>query len=130
MKTTGMHLSWIVVKNLDEAIRFYRDVIGLTLKEYNKEFAWVEFCGPEGQTLGITQENPVFHMKSGTNAVVTISVENMENAIATLKKNGAKLVGVVMEVPGEVKLQTFEDESGNTFQLAEDLKNCASKNLS
>ncbi len=122
MKTKGLHLSWIVVKNLEEAIAFYHDVIGLKLVEHNPEFGWAELTAPEGQRLGLAQENPTYHMNAGTNAVVAISVDDMDKAIQTLKKSNAKLVGEVMEVPGEVKFQTFVDASGNTFQLAEDLK--------
>lgn len=122
MKVKGIQLSWIVVSNIEESIKFYTDVVGLKLSKFNKEYGWAELTGPEGSRLGISQANPAFGLKAGMNAVPTITVTDIKKAREAFLKNKVKLVGDVMEVPGQVKLQTFHDKDGNTFQLCELLK--------
>jgi predicted enzyme related to lactoylglutathione lyase len=121
MKTQGIHLTWITVKDIKEAIKFYTETVGLELKEYAEEYNWAELSGPSGASLGIAQENPMDNVKPGTNAVVTVSVDNLEKAKAHFVQQGAKLVGDTMEIPGQVKLQTFMDADGNSLQLVEQL---------
>ncbi len=122
MKLLGYELSWIVVKNLEEAIKFYTQVIGFKLMSHEKKFGWAELSSPKGAILGLAQENKEYHLKAGTNAVATFTVADILEARNHLKKNGVTLVGEVMEVPGHVKLQTFTDKDGNTFQLCETIE--------
>lgn len=121
MKTEGFHLAWIVVKDLDKAIDFYTKTVGLQLKELHQEFRWAELGGPNGATLGIGEENSQSEIPAGGNAVVTITVENMDKSLDHFKSKGAKLVGDVLEIPGHVKMQTFTDRDGNTLQLVQKL---------
>lgn len=123
MKVQGIHLAWIVVADIAVAIKFYTEVAGLTLQEWNKEFDWAELSGPTGSRLGIVQFSPEHEdHKPGTNAVFTITVDDINEACNELKKKKARLVGEVVEVPGEVKMQTVCDVDGNTFQVCELLK--------
>lgn len=123
MKVKGMFLSWIVVADINAAVKFYTEVVGLELKELNTEYGWAELSGPEGFRLGIAQACPEHEeIKPGTNAVVTVSVDNLDEAMEHLVKKGARLVGEVWEVPGEVRMQTFLDTDGNTLQACEMLK--------
>lgn len=119
MKPRGMQLSWITVADIKQAIKFYTEVVGFELHEFNEEFGWAELSGKEGARLGLAQECPEHGNKAGTNAVVTITVEDIANAIESLKQKNVKLIGEVMEIPGQVKLQSFEDIDGNNFQLCE-----------
>lgn len=119
MKVQGIKLGWIVVKDLSKAIDFYTNVVGLTLKERVDEFGWAELQGPEGCILGIAQEND--EMKAGSNAVMAISVADMDEAIAHYKAKGASLQGDIIEIPGNVKMQNFVDADGNLFQLVQEL---------
>jgi predicted enzyme related to lactoylglutathione lyase len=121
MKTEGIYLSWIVVKDIKAAITFYTTVAGLTLKEFNPEFGWAELSGPEGAILGLAQENKEYGQFAGTNAVVTISVDDIHSACEQFKKNGAILLGELIEIPGHVIMQTFQDSDGNTMQLVQQL---------
>lgn len=115
----GIYLSWIVVADIKKAIEFYEEKVGLTLVEQAPEFGWAEFAGPEGSRLGIAQANA--HMPVGQNAVVTITVDDIEAVRDEYKKMGVTLIGDVMEVPGHVKLQTFADADNNQFQLCQKL---------
>ncbi len=122
MKNAGIDLIWVVVKDIQQAIKFYTEVLNFKLHEYAKEYGWAELISADGAWLGLAQENAEFNMKAGTNAVIAISVPDIEEARAAIKSKGAKLLGDIMEVPGEVKLQTFVDPDGNMFQLCQKLK--------
>jgi len=122
MKAEGIHLSWIVVKDVEKALKFYTEIVGLELLEFNKEFGWAELKGKNGCTLGIAQENLEHNEMAGKNAVVSITVADLAKAIDHFKKKGVKLIGDVLEIPNHVKMQTFQDVDGNTFQIVECLE--------
>lgn len=121
MKSQGIYLSWIVVKDIAKAIKFYTEVAGLELKEFDKQFRWAELSGPNGAILGLAEENSECPMKAGANAIVTITVDDLDKANAHFIQKGAKLMGGILEVPGHVRMQTFEDIDGNTLQTVQKL---------
>lgn len=128
MSIEGIQLTWVVVKNLENAIKFYTESLGFTLKEHVPEFGWAELEGTTGSRLGLAQEQDTpnewdgTHFKAGSNGVVAITVKDIDAVSRDYVKKGVRLLGKVMEVPGEVKLQTFQDPDGNVFQLAEVLR--------
>jgi predicted enzyme related to lactoylglutathione lyase len=126
MKVKEIGLSWIVVKDIRAAVKYYVDVVGLKLMEFNEQFGWAELEGHEGGSrLGIAQENPQEKVSPGQNAVITFTVENLVKAKGEMVKNGAKCEGDVIEVPGHVKMQTVIDRDGNRFQICEHIHSCA-----
>ena len=121
MEVRGNLLSWIVVKDLKAAVKFYTEVVGLTLLNKSPEYGWAELAGPEGASLGIAQESSEMEIKAGSNAVMSISVDNLDAACGLYRKKGAKLVGEIVEVPGHVRMQTFLDSDGNMMQVVQKL---------
>lgn len=121
MIAKGTFLSWIVVADIEKAVKFYTEIMGLELKEYNKEFGWAELSGSEGALLGLAQENIEYGMKAGTNAVVTISVDDIHKAIEEMKQQGVRLIGDPIEIPGDVRMQTLIDIDGNMLQLVQNI---------
>jgi len=120
MHIQSMDLSWIVVKDLKEAVRFYTEVVGLKLIEIHEQFGWAELQGHEGGSrLGIAQQCDMSDDKAGQNACVTLTVANLDEAKALLEKKMVRCVGPVQEVPGHVRLQMVVDPDGNRFQLVE-----------
>ena len=119
MDVKGIHLSWIVVSNIESAIKFYTETVGLTLMEFSKEYGWAELMGKDGARLGIAQHNSSSEVAIGGNAVVTISVADIEKAKLGFLAKNVQLIGDIIEVPGHVKMQTFKDTDGNTFQLCQ-----------
>jgi predicted enzyme related to lactoylglutathione lyase len=117
MKSEGIFLTWIAVSDVEEAIKFYTEVVGLELKEFYKEFNWAELAGKDGSRLGIAQSSP--ELQAGSNAVPTVAVKDIESVRADFQKKGVELIGEIMEIPGHVKLQSFKDKDGNFFQLVE-----------
>jgi len=122
MKPQGFELAWITVSDIKKGIKFYTEVLGLKLEEHHEQYGWAELSGPRGARLGIAQYDPNFGFKPGSNAIPTFTVDDLEEALAELKQKNANLIGEIVEVPGEVKMQTITDSDGNTFQLCQLLK--------
>jgi len=117
----GISLSSITVSNLEETKRLFVDLLGLEVKEFDKNYNWMELEGDEGGRLGFGE--PMGEgMKAGTNAIVSISVGNVEEAKAFLESKGVQFLGDIIEVPDEVKLALFADKDGNQYFLAQKLK--------
>lgn len=120
MTIKRIDLTWIVVKDIEEAIRFYTETIGLKLNSYMPEFGWAELQGHEGGSrLGIGKASSEEQIGPGQNSVFTLSVDNIEEKKNELTAKGAEMVGEILDIPGIVKLQTGRDKDGNHFQLVE-----------
>lgn len=128
MSVQGIHLAWVVVNDLNKALKFYTESLGFKLLEHQADYGWAEVSGSSGARLGIAQASACSEEDSdlgtmpGINAVVAITVDNIDKTIAAYKAKGVKLIGKKQEVPGQVVLQTLEDPDGNKFQLAQLLK--------
>lgn len=113
-------LSWIVVSDLKRARKFFVETLGLKEISANEEWGWVEVQGKEGgATIGIGIADKQTPVSPGGNAVVTLTVDNLEETKKQLQKKEVSMVGDIMEVPGHVKMQLLKDEDGNLFQLVE-----------
>lgn len=123
-KAKGIELSWIVVKDLKAAIKYYTEVVGLTLHTKAEEFGWAELSGESGAALGLAQAPSTegcCGVPIGGNAIITVAVDNIEKTCAEMKSQGARLIGEITEVPGHVKMQTVRDPDGNIFQVVQTL---------
>lgn len=120
MHVQSINLCWVVVADLEKAIPFYQESLGLKLLEWNKAHGWAEFAGHEGGSrLGVAQASDFNQVSAGSNAVVALNVENIEKAREAYLSKGVTCLGEIMEVPGHVKLLFCQDQDGNKFQLAQ-----------
>ncbi len=122
MKIKSIDLAWIVVNDLKKSVKFYTEKVGLKLMELDEGFGWAELQGEDGGIkLGLAQKHPTANegINPGQNAVMTLTVDNIEETITEMKEKGGKLIGEIQEVPGHVKLQMVQDEDGNHFQFVE-----------
>lgn len=122
MKTGAIELVWIVVADLPKAIEYYTKILGMKLLEHVPEYGWAELQSvSQGARLGIAQADSSQGMHAGKNAVVTITVDDMDQARNHLIKKGATILGGIQEVPGHVKLQMLADPDGNHLQIVQKL---------
>lgn len=119
MKNLGIELCWLTVKDLSAAIKFYTDIVGLTLLAHSPEFGWAELGGEGGSRLGLSVESNQNPIKAGSNTVTCFTVDDIGQACKIFSEKGATLIGEMMEVPGHVKIQSFIDKDGNTLQLVQ-----------
>ena len=111
----GSFLVWYSVKNWDESRKFYEK--SLALKTLSESEGWIEYdSGTKGTIFAICQCSGESKASNGT---VCFEVEDLDNAMATLKDRSVKFDDKVVEIDGHVKIATFHDPSGNTLQLVE-----------
>lgn len=123
MVVKSMELAWVVVSDFAKAKKFFTESVGLKVSSSNDEFGWAELCGKDGGALlGIATAGKHSPVGPGQNAIVTLTVDDIVKAKAQLVKKGVKMLGDIIEVPGIVKMQLFEDLDGNKFQLVEDIE--------
>jgi len=117
------NMSWITVSDIKKAKQFFVEVLGFKEQNFHEDFGWAELSGHDegGARIGLGQSNPNQEMKPGENAIITISVDDIEKVRAEYQSKGVNLIGEIMEVPGHVKLQLFTDQDGNKFQLVESI---------
>ncbi len=121
MNPLGVSLVWVTVKDLDKALEFYTKILGFAVNEVSKEYGWAEVKSSEGALIGIAQHNDVDKFPPGSNAVITVSVADINAAISHLKKNSVMLIGDILEIPGMLKMQMYADQDGNRMQLVQSL---------
>jgi len=109
----------ISVTNLDAAIAWYQDVLGMRMLYRVDEIAWCEFESPVARVnIGLSQVEAV---PQGGGATLTFGVTDIDVARGVLDAAGVRQDGPVQEIPGMVKLLTFYDPDGNALMLYQDL---------
>ena len=102
--------------DMDRAVKFYEDVVGLKLLR-REAGNWAEFeAGPVRLALhGAIEGRPL--EPGGATAV--FSVPDLDAARAELEGRGAEFDEHVGEVQGFARFATFRDPDGNAVQLIE-----------
>lgn len=122
MNVRSFDLAWITVNDLKKAVDFYVNVVGLKVMEINEEYGWAELKGSHGGArVGIAQKQPSGEpfAQPGQNAIMALTVENLDKSIKALVEKGGALVGNTEEVAGHVRMQTLVDLDGNHFQFVQ-----------
>ena len=105
-------------QDLDRALTFYRDVLGLQLRVQNDK--WIEF-DIGGQRLALRQVDSMPSLPGSANpagAMVWLEAKPIEQAIIKLKENNAKFFND-LESFSYGKMATFADPDGNPIGLYE-----------
>jgi len=108
----------IFVNNMDAAIRFYTEALGLKLLErYGDDWASID-CG-QGLTIGLhpgSAQNPAG--RAGSMTIGFRSSEGIRDTVAKLKARGVVFRGDVID-DTQLLIANFQDPDGNPFYLAE-----------
>ena len=103
------------VSDMDRAVSFYRDVLGLRLVRRDEE-KWVEFESG-GRRLALHAVAEGQPMTPG-GATAVFSVDDLDRAKADLSSRGVRF-GHEGDVAGFARFASFLDSEGNTVQLIE-----------
>jgi predicted enzyme related to lactoylglutathione lyase len=103
----------LMAQDMNRAIRFYRDVVGLEVK----------FESPEWTELAFGDAIVALH-GGGTGAYrktgLSLQVKNIGSACKEIEAGGGKVASPPMARPGEpIKLAEVMDSEGNAFSLTE-----------
>lgn len=108
---------WYRVRDLDAARTFYTGPLGFEVVYHDPEDRWmrlsrggVEIAVAEGEPPADDEETPV----------AAIEVADVKAEGERLRGAGVH-VGVVLEIPGAIRLLDVFDPDGNRLQLTEDL---------
>jgi len=108
----------IFVSNMDRAVRFYTEVLGMKV-EYRFGDQWASLKTDDGMTVGLhpaSKESP-----AGRKGSITIGFEvseSIERAVTAMKEKGVKFVGPIVD-DKEIKAAHFEDPDGNEMYIVE-----------
>ena len=106
----GIATVWLPVTDMDRAVTFYRDSLGLDVIEHDGD--WSEVTAGD-QRIGLNaNESPA----GDGGAVVAFNVDDLGSAVDELKGNGVEFTDEVSEHPWG-KIAPFKDPDGNDLQL-------------
>lgn len=114
---TRVHNAHLFVTDMERAVDFYRDVLGLPVR-FSNPF-WTEF-EIEGLPLGL-QYIGAGQVPTGTGATIDFEVVDIEEMIARMKLHGTEFVAIVLDQPFG-KLAKFKDPDGNLLGLFEQME--------
>jgi catechol 2,3-dioxygenase-like lactoylglutathione lyase family enzyme len=108
----------VMISNMDAAVRFYTEVLGLKLtNRFGDHWATVE--AGRGLTIGLHPASPK-HPAPGTKGGILLGLEidePIEGVIDRLSKKGVRFDAIVRDPPGA--FVGFEDPDGNSIYLWE-----------
>lgn len=108
----------IFVSNMDRAVRFYTEVLGMKV-EYRFGNDWASLKTVDGVTVGLhpaSKESP-----AGRKGSITIGFEvseSIEKTVAGMRDKGVTFVGPIVD-DKEIKAAHFEDPDGNEMYVVE-----------
>ncbi len=108
----GVANVWLPVQDMERAVGFYRDVLGLDVEMESPE--WSELDA-SGLSIGLNARESA-GAKADGGAVVTFRADDIEAEVESLKGKGAVFSGDVSSYEwGSVA--PFKDSEGNDLQL-------------
>jgi predicted enzyme related to lactoylglutathione lyase len=110
----GVSVIWFPVKDVDRAVGFYRDTLGLQVRDQQDQ--WAELVA-DGLTIGLNSHEEDSRAQGGGVLALRPS-DGIDAAMKELKSRGVTFAGAVDEHPWG-RVATFQDPDGNDLQLFE-----------
>lgn len=110
----------IYVSDMDRAVRFYSDSLGLRLRtRIGNE--WAEIDAGDGMVIGLHPANPPTTVKPSSVGAINVELKvvgSLDDVVGALKERGVRFQGSIAEYEN-VRLATFTDPDGNVILLAQ-----------
>ena len=111
----GIATVWLPVSNMDRALEFYGDTLGLDIEQQEDDWSMVT---AGAVSIGLNGRDEEHSGGEGGAVIAFRASEDIEDAVASLKAEGVDIAGDVTEHPWG-KVATFRDPDGNELQLYE-----------
>lgn len=112
---SGVAAVWMPVEDMNRALGFYRDTLGLSVKSESDE--WSELDA-NGVAIGLNAREAT-HGGSGGGAVLTLQPDiDLYDEIVRLTDKGVEFIGEVANHKWG-RIASFKDTEGNDLQLFE-----------
>lgn len=115
----------LMVKNFDDCVIFYRDTIGLKLKEQDKGYMSFHLEGQElclielSVASSMVTEKAIQPKKESVNRVMLATfVDETEKTYEELKAKGVKFIKVPTKQPWGQITANFVDPEGNIWEIS------------
>jgi catechol 2,3-dioxygenase-like lactoylglutathione lyase family enzyme len=107
----------VSIKDMDRAIKFYTEQLGLSLKA-RIDNDWTEISAGGGFVIGLhLQEGTTSENKSAVNIELK-TTKTLEEVVTKLRERGVEFVDEIKDYP-KVRLVTCRDPDGNLVRFAE-----------
>ncbi|WP_258374235.1 VOC family protein [Curtobacterium sp. MCBD17_032] len=104
---------WVPVSDMERAVAFYRDTLGLTVTDQSDDWSEID---AGGLMIGLNGRESAGGSGDG-GAVVSFQPDgSIEDEVAALRSRGADIQGEISEHPWG-KIIPFKDSEGNDLQL-------------
>jgi|SRR5215204_5580684 len=107
---------WYRVKDLELAERFYVDLLGFKELYKDEKDRWMRLAR-DGVEVHLAESDVA---KPDTDTALAIEVDDVKAEATRLREAGAN-VGVVLEIPGAIRILDVFDPDGNRIQLTQDV---------
>jgi catechol 2,3-dioxygenase-like lactoylglutathione lyase family enzyme len=105
---------WYRVRDLDAARAFYTAKLGFQEAYVDEEDRWARLVRGEAE-VALAEGRP-----GEDEVIVTLDVADVKAEAERLRGEGVE-VGVVLEIPGTIRLLDVYDPDGNRLQLSQDI---------
>lgn len=104
----------LAADNPERAVEFYKEAFGWQIQKWpGPQDYWLVTTGADGER-GING-GILRRQHPGAATCNTVSVESVDEAVATITKNGGKIALAKMAIPGVGHLAYCTDTEGNVF---------------
>ncbi len=105
---------WYRVRDLDAARAFYTGVLGFEETFADDDGRWAQLRRGD-------MEIAVWEAQGDEGGVASVAVRDLRAEVERLRTAGAE-VGVIVELPGQVRIVDVFDLDGNRLQLTEEVE--------
>jgi len=109
----GVASVWVPVDDMERAIGFYRDTLGLDVADHDGEWAEVQ---ANTLKIGLNAREGEGSGASGGPVIAFAPEDGIEDAVGRLREQGVDFPGEISDHPWG-RIATFRDSEGNDLQL-------------
>ena len=106
---------WLPVNDMERALQFYGDTLGISVKENYGKWAILEL---DGLTIGLNARESEQPGPEGGAVIAFRATQALEQAVEELGRKGVEVVDGITEHPWG-RIAAFKDPDGNSLELYE-----------
>lgn len=110
---SGVATVWVPVEDIDRAIGFYGESLGLEVQNHDGEWAEVR---ADGLTIGLNANEEAGAGADAGPVIAFRPEDGIEQAVVDLEGKGVEIAGGITGHPWG-RVATFKDSEGNDLQL-------------
>lgn len=116
----GIMTPWFYVRDLERAIEWYTENLGLKPEFQMPDTGWCELgTGIPRVAIGLHQAD---HVGQGGGATLTLGVRDLDGERRRLEGLGVRFDGPTIAIPGVIKMASFRDPDGNPLMFCQVLR--------